>query len=305
MNWKISIFLLLSFVSACKQKATDNLVHTTPTSTYLTNVDELKYLALVPSNKIVDFRKNEEYANGHITGALNIWRTDIEDTSYAYNGVMASPSQLEMLFSNLGISADDTLIIYDDNGLCDASRLWWILQNYGFTNVKMLQGELSAWKTSGGEISTETPLVQKTEFKFKNEPSMHLYASKEDVQAAINTKSVILDTRSKDEFIGKTQKEGAFKAGRIPNSILIDWAEAIDYNGDKRFKSIEELETTYTKLNVSKEDPIIVYCHSGVRSAHTSFVLTQLLGYKNVKNYDGSWTEWSFHEDLPYINDNK
>ena len=304
MNWKISIFLLLSIVSACKQKATDNLVHTTPTSVYLINADELKYLALVPSNKIVDFRKNEEYAHGHITGAINIWRTDIEDTSYAYNGIMANPSQLEMLFSNLGINTDNTLIIYDDNGLCDASRLWWILQNYGFTDVKMVQGGLSAWKTRGGEISTETPLVKKTEFKFKNEPSMHLYASKEDVQAAINTTIVILDTRSKDEFIGKTQKEDAFKAGRIPNSILIDWAEAIDYNGNKQFKSTEELEAIYAKLNVSKEDPIIVYCHSGVRSAHTSFVLTQLLEYNNVKNYDGSWTEWSFHKDLLYTNDN-
>lgn len=259
----------------------------------------------MPTFKIVDFRKNEEYMKGHIAGALNIWRTDIEDTSYAYNGVMASPTQLEMLFTNLGISANDTLIIYDDNGLCDASRLWWILQNYGFTNVRMLQGGFSAWKTGGGEISIDTTIVSKAAFKFKNDPKMHLYASKEDVQAAINTKAVILDTRSKDEFIGKTQKDGAYKAGRIPNSVLIDWAEAIDYNGDRKFKSIEELEAIYAKLNASKDDPIIVYCHSGVRSAHTSFVLTQLLGYKNVKNYDGSWTEWSYHKDLPYINDNK
>ena len=98
---------------------------------------------------------------------------------------------------------------------------------------------------------------------------------------------------------GKQQKTGAAKAGRIPNSVCIDWSLAIHYNDDKKIKSIEELEQVYSVLGISKSDPIIVYCHSGVRSAHTTFILTQLLGYKNVKNYDGSWTEWSHFNDLP------
>ena len=104
-------------------------------------------------------------------------------------------------------------------------------------------------------------------------------------------------------FLVKDKKKGAAKGGRIPKSVHIDWAEAFNYSGDKRIKPVEELKIIYNKLNIKKNDPIIVYCHSGVRSAHTTFVLTQLLGYKNVKNYDGSWTEWSYFNDLPFKKD--
>jgi thiosulfate/3-mercaptopyruvate sulfurtransferase len=217
--------------------------------------------------------------------------------------MMASPAQIETLFTNLGIKTDDVLVIYDDNGLCDASRLWWVLQNYNYTNVKLLHGGISAWNAIGGELTNETPVIEKSEFKLPQNPSMSYNVSKEQVEASAKNKVVILDTRTADEYAGNVKKEGAAKAGRIPNSVHIDWAEAINYGGDQRFKSIEELEEIYSKLNVAKEDPIIVYCHSGVRSAHTSFVLTQLLGYKNVKNYDGSWTEWSYFDDLPIETD--
>jgi thiosulfate/3-mercaptopyruvate sulfurtransferase len=120
---------------------------------------------------------------------------------------------------------------------------------------------------------------------------------------AVTNKTLIVDSRSDDEFTGKRQKEGATKGGRIPNSKSIDWAKAVNYNGDKKLKSEVDLEKIYAELGASKNDTIIAYCHSGVRSAHTTFVLTQLLGYKNVKNYDGSWTEWSQFDDLPSVQD--
>jgi thiosulfate/3-mercaptopyruvate sulfurtransferase len=132
---------------------------------------------------------------------------------------------------------------------------------------------------------------------------MKYFVSKEDIQKALSDKTVILDTRTQDEFSGKTQKKGASKAGRIPGSIHIDWADAIHFDGDQRLKSKHELDSIYGSLHISKDTPIIVYCHSGVRSAHTTFVLTQLLGYTHVKNYDGSWTEWSYFDELPIEKD--
>jgi len=293
--------LFLLIISACKHEKANDFEKVE--ATYLIEANELKGIAQQPNIKIIDFRKKEIYENEHIVGALNIWRTDIEDSSYPYSGIMASKTQIESLFGQLGITTDDTLIVYDDNGLCEASRLWWILQNYDFKNIKLLHGGISEWKSNNGQVTTEIPKVNTAIFKLNKDPKMQYYVSKEQVSDALNSNVVILDTRTSEEFSGKRQKKGATKAGRIPNSIHIDWAEAINYNGNKHLKSLKELEIIYSELNIKKNDSIIVYCHSGVRSAHTTFVLTQLLGYKHVKNYDGSWTEWSYFNDLP-INGN-
>ena len=301
MNWRINIILLLLIISACKNDKTNILSELE--TTYLIEANELKVIAQQPNIKIIDFRKKEIYEKEHVVGALNVWRTDIEDASYPYTGIMASTTQIETLFGKLGIKTEDTIIVYDDNGLCEASRLWWILQNYDYKNIKLLQGGIAEWKANNGHVTTLKPKVDKAVFKLNKHPKMSYYASKEQVIKALNNKVVILDTRTIDEFSGKQQKKGAFKAGRIPNSIHIDWAEAININGDKRIKSSEDLEIIYSKLKAKKNDSIILYCHSGVRSAHTTFVLTQLLGYKNVMNYDGSWTEWSYFNDLPIERD--
>jgi thiosulfate/3-mercaptopyruvate sulfurtransferase len=308
MNWRIKIAIIFLALSACNQEKkieTEDKITLKQAfkSEYLIEIDEFQILANQPNIKIIDFRKKERYDKEHVEGSLHIWRTDIEDTSFPYGGMMASSAQIETLFSNLGINTDDTLIIYDDSGLCDATRLWWILQNYDFTNVKLFHGGIDLWKENNGSVLTEIPLVKKTVFKLTETPSMKYYVSKENMQQALNLGTTVLDTRSLDEFSGKRQKTGATKAGRIPNSKNIDWAEAINFNGDKKFKAIEDLESIYSQLNIIKDDPIIVYCHSGVRSAHTTFVLTQLLGYNNVKNYDGSWSEWSYFNDLAFEKD--
>jgi len=308
MNWRISLMLLLFAFTACKEDVknkvdsikNDNEI---TQSKYLIEADELLKISKEPNIKILDFRKPEFYATGHIEDALNIWRTDIEDTSYPYSGMMPDREQIENLFSRLGINTSDTVVVYDDNALVDSSRLWWILQNYDFTNVRLLNGGISAWKANDGNISTETPIVNKGEFKLTDTPSMKYYISKDEMIIAVANNKLILDTRTNDEFSGKRQKAGAAKGGRIPNSILIDWAEAVNYNGNKKIKSTKDLVKIYSKLAATKKDIIIPYCHSGVRSAHTTFVLTQVLGYKNVKNYDGSWTEWSHFNDLAFEQD--
>jgi thiosulfate/3-mercaptopyruvate sulfurtransferase len=296
-----SLLLVVLVSFACK-KATikDESTHIN----YLINASELNAIIHQKNIKIIDFREKYFYDQEHIVDAIHLWRTAIEDTSYPYNGMMPTAKQLEILFGSLGISNEDTLVVYDNNGLCEAARLWWILQNYDFKNIKMLQGGIEGWKAIQGKVTQEIPKKTTTEFTLSKNPSMKYAISKEGVLNAINNKVVIVDTRSLDEFSGKQQKKGASKAGRIPTSIHIDWAKAINFHGNQALKSIETLAEFYAKkLKVTKNDSIILYCHSGVRSAHTTFVLTQLLGYKNVKNYDGSWTEWSYFNDLPFTND--
>jgi len=301
MNLKISIIFLTLFLLSCGQeKVTEDK---SSELSYLLEAEDVLLILQRPNIKVIDFRQEEDYLKGHIPGALNIWRGDIEDTTCAYEGMMGSVNQIESLFSKLGISSVDTLLIYDDNGLLNASRLWWILQAYDCNRVALMQGGKEAWKKAGGIVTDVVPIPVQAEFTLTDTPSMKYYLSKEDVQEAITAHSLILDTRTSDEFSGKIMKKGASKAGRIPGSVHIDWTEAIDYHGTQRLKTLTELDSIYSQLNISKDAAIIVYCHSGVRAAHTAFVLTQLLGYTNVKNYDGSWTEWSYFEELPFESD--
>jgi len=268
---------------------------------FLIEFEELEKISKNKKIKIIDFRKPEEYKLDHIEGAINIWRPDIRSTSYPYGGMMASKQEVESLFQRKGIHQGDLLVVYDDKGLCDAARLWWVLQLYGHDNIRMLHGSYSTWKKLK-ETSTEIPEVHPSNFTFQNQLSLQYFTGKEEIREILGEK-LILDTRTEGEFSGKRQKKGATKAGHIPGAIQIDWANAVDYHGDKKFKSIEELKKIYKEVLAHSEDTIITYCHSGTRSAHTTFVLTQLLGMKNVKNYDGSWIEWSYFNALPFEKD--
>ena len=269
---------------------------------------ELKEIIFNDNIVVIDFRKPDEYEKGHIEGALNVWRSDIENNDYSYGGMMANHTQVEALMRRLGIEQTDTIVVYDNRGMADAARFWWVLKNYDIASVKLLNGGLEAWKQHDGTISktSETPVPSKFEIA-ADLSQHHLLITKEELKTLIASDDpnlVIIDTRTRDEYDGKIKKEGASKAGRIPKSIHIDWAEAIDHKGTKKFKPLAELEKVYGTMGVTKTDPIVVYCHSGSRSAHTTFVLTELLGYSNVRNYDGSWIEWSYYDDLPYEKNN-
>ena len=268
----------------------------------LISSEELSEIIQQENIKLIDVQKNDAFAKEHIPGAINLWRSDFTDPTPPYNGVMATKAQMEQLFSQKGISNDDLLIIYDDNGLCEAARLWWILASYDVKNIKLLNGGLSDWATKGYETTTEVATYPQTNYTLGESINTSIMASKEEVLNAIdNPNVIILDTRTLDEFEGNVQKDGAFKAGRIPSSLNNDWANCINYNGDKKIKPLAELEEKMAQMGITKDQAIITYCHSGVRSAHTTFVLTEILGFNNVKNYDGSWVEWSYFDDLPVV----
>jgi thiosulfate/3-mercaptopyruvate sulfurtransferase len=307
LNNSLWIIVFLMAVFSCKRNAEipSPEIKDYASVKHLIEVEELLEIQKNEKVVIVDFRKSAEYKKGHIEGALNIWRTDIEDTSFPYKGMMATKEDIEAFFSKLGIKNDAVLVVYDDKGSSDAARLWWLLKSYGFDSVRLLNGGLGAWKQTGGSISDEITVKEPSVFTLPVKKSLDVWIDKDALLQLLKTsdKVIILDARSKEEFSGEKRKEGAARAGRIPESIHIDWARSIDYEGTKKFGTFAELESLYGKMEASRDDTIIVYCHTGVRSAHTTFVLTELLGYQQVKNYDGSWTEWSQFAHLPFQKD--
>lgn len=250
---------------------------------------------------IIDFRKPEAYQEDHVIGAVNIWRSDIEDSAYAYGGMMAEPTQVETLLSGLGVSSDDTLIIYDDRALCEAARFWWMLKVYGFEKVKLLNGGYATWLARGHIRTTEVESIVPTEFKLDSSSfNFGIHANLDEMEGWVkraleNGQIKILDTRTEDEFNGEIQKDGAYGKGHIPGAVWLDWSVFVNYRTDQRLKSISDIKKVTDSLDLNPDDTVIVYCHSGVRSAHTSMVLTEMLGFKNVVNYDGSWIETSYH----------
>ncbi len=255
--------------------------------------DELTNIINEDSVVVIDMRKTEDYQKGHIPGAVNIWRTDIQTDTLPYSGMITSKKQIETLLSNMGISNNHFLVIYDDKSSCDAARLWWALDYYGFDRTALLHGGIKAWERVD-QVTQTIPQRPYQNFSFPENFSSSRFVDLETLKIRNNeVDMVVIDSRSLAEYNGYYKKTGAYDSGRIPGSIHIDWASNVDLES-QRFKNIKDIRTNYSMIDTLAT--IAVYCHSGVRSAHTTFVLTQLLGYKNVKNYDGSWTEWSYYK---------
>lgn len=249
---------------------------------------------------VIDIRKSVAYSLGHIPGAVNAWRPDYsaDDGEYPFEGMRCSKEKMEVLLGNLGADENTFILLYDDRGNYDAARFWWQLDMYGHDKVALIDGGLDGWKAAGFEVTTSKPEITPKEFRFKGETDLQKLATLEDVKEAISDPDVIiLDVRAFEEFTGEKLLSGAYRKGRIPGSIWIEYKEAL--NEDNTFKTADELREIYESKGVTPDKNIIVYCQSGVRSAHTTFVLTQLLEYENVRNYDGSWIEWSYYEELP------
>lgn len=258
------------------------------------------------SFKVIEISKSGQYAAGHLPGAINFWRPDYEGQGYEYGGMRMSTDELATLLGSNGISPDDQLIIYDTKGSVDAIRFMWMLDIYGHQNMAIMNGGKTAWTKAGYELSTEpTPEVEPVVYTFQEEPDFGRLANMEDVIAALSDpNTVLLDTREPEEYQGVPYidkgeclpyKKGAFTFGRIPGSVHLNWSDAVDLNDDHRFKSLKDLKYNFEQAGITPDKKIIAYCQSGVRSSHTTYVLTELLGYPDVKNYDGSWIEWSYN----------
>jgi thiosulfate/3-mercaptopyruvate sulfurtransferase len=249
-----------------------------------------------PKVRIVE--SNEDillYDQGHIPGAVMIdWVGDLNDkVRRDYLG----REGFEALCSKKGIGNDTTVVFYGDKNNWWACYAFWVFQLFGHANAKILNGGRKKWIDEGRPVSKETPQYPATAYHAQERADYKVRAFRDQVLTHVGEKRPLVDVRSPKEYTGELlhmeayPQEGALRGGHIPGAKSIPWAKAA--NDDGTFKSVEELKQLYEADNGLKPDQnIIAYCRIGERSSHTWFVLTYLLGYPNVRNYDGSWTEW-------------
>jgi thiosulfate/3-mercaptopyruvate sulfurtransferase len=244
------------------------------------------------------------YDKGHIPGAVGWnWQTQLQDN---VRRDLIEKSALENLLSESGISNDTSILLYGDNNNWFAAYAFWQLKYYGHKDVRLINGGRKKWIAEGLLTTTEVTHVKAGSYHATG-PDESLRARKEDVSAILQNRrpGQLVDVRSADEFTGKILappglSETAQRAGHIPGAENIPWAQAA--NEDGTFKSFDELKKLYEAKGISQDHGVIAYCRIGERSSHTWFVLKYLLGYKDVRNYDGSWTEWGNLVGAPIVN---
>ena len=254
------------------------------------------------NDKVVFVEVDEDtsaYDGGHIEGAVKLdWKTDLQDP---VRRDFVDREQFSALLSERGISNDDTVVLYGGNNNWFAAYAYWYFKLYGHQDVKLLDGGRKKWELDGRPLSTDAVSRPATEYKAAD-PDNSIRAFRDEVVDAIGTKNLV-DVRSPDEFSGKIlapahlPQEQSQRPGHIPGAINVPWSKAA--NEDGTFKSDDELAELYSEAGLDGSNETIAYCRIGERSSHTWFVLQELLGQKNVKNYDGSWTEYGSLVGVP------
>jgi thiosulfate/3-mercaptopyruvate sulfurtransferase len=241
------------------------------------------------------------YEEGHIPGAVKLhWRDDLQDP--LERDLIEQP-EFEELMGARGIGNDTTVVLYGDKNNWFAAYAYWYLKIYGHQDVRLLDGGRQKWIDEGRELSTDVPSVSPASYAASpRDESIRVY--RDTVLGDLGADGIMLvDVRSPQEYSGELmappgyEQEGASRTGHIPGAQSIPWAKAV--RDDGTFKGADELSELYGGQGVTADKEVRAYCRIGERSAHTWFVLRELLGYENVKNYDGSWTEWGNLVDVP------
>jgi thiosulfate/3-mercaptopyruvate sulfurtransferase len=241
-----------------------------------------------------------QYDEGHAPGAVGFnWTSQLQDQT---RRDVLSREQLSELMSDAGVSNDDTVVLYGDNNNWFAAYAFWLLEMYGHKDLKLMDGGRKKWVDENRPTTKDAAKTQKATYKAQ-EPNKALRARRDEVLAALNNgKNALVDVRSPAEYNGEIMAppglpETAQRMGHIPGAANVPWAQAVREDGT--FKPTAELEQLYGSKGVTKDKDVIAYCRIGERSSHTWFALRHLLGYPNVKNYDGSWTEYGSLIDVP------
>ncbi len=257
-----------------------------------------------PGMRIVE--SNEDpllYASGHIPGAVQVdWTTDLNDP---VRRDYLDKAGFEKLASRIGITPETTVIFYGDKNNWWATYALWVFRLFGHEKVKILDGGRLKWEKEGRPMTRDFPEYPPTQYIAPERDDSRIRAFRDQVLAHIRAGRPLVDVRSPDEYSGKLlhmagyPQEGALRGGHIPGAKNVPWARAANTE-DGTFKSADELRAIYEQeQGLSPDQEVIAYCRIGERSSHTWFVLTYLLGYPNVRNYDGSWTEWGNSVGVP------
>jgi thiosulfate/3-mercaptopyruvate sulfurtransferase len=239
------------------------------------------------------------YDKGHIRGAIKLdWSTELQDQ---VRRDFVNKQQFEALLSSKGISNDDTVVLYGGNNNWFAAYAYWYFTLYGHQDVKLLDGGRKKWELDSRELTDEVPTRETTTYVAQDQDHS-IRAFRDEAVAAIGNKNLI-DVRSPDEYAGRLlapahlPQEQAQRAGHIPTSLNVPWSK--NANDDGTFKSDEDLKALYAEVGIDDSKDTIALCRIGERSSITWFVLKELLGHQNVKNYDGSWTEYGSLVGVP------
>jgi len=241
-----------------------------------------------------------QYDEGHAPGAVAFnWTSELQDQT---RRDIISKAELEQLLGQAGVGNGDTIVLYGDNNNWFAAYAYWLLEMYGHKDLKLMDGGRKKWVEEGRPTTKDAPSPAKSSYKAQ-EPNKALRAKRDEVLAALgNNRNALVDVRSPAEYNGEIMAppglpETAQRMGHIPGAANVPWSQAVREDGT--FKSPDELEQLYGTKGVTKDKDVIAYCRIGERSSHTWFALRHLLGYPNVKNYDGSWTEYGSLIDVP------
>jgi thiosulfate/3-mercaptopyruvate sulfurtransferase len=258
-----------------------------------------------PGIRVVEVDEDTDaYGRGHIPGAVAVnWNTDLQDP---LRRDFIDPEQFAKLQDSLGIGPDTTVILYGGNNNWFAAYAYWYYKVYGHGPVKLLDGGRKSWELEGRELTTDTSPVSATSGYPVNQPDFSIRAFRDQVLADYvgQPGRALVDVRSPEEYRGEKlapdhlPQEAAQRPGHIPGAANIPWAKAVDPTTGK-FLTDEQLTELYGSQGLDPSRDVVAYCRIGERSAHTWFALHELLGYRNVRNYDGSWTEWGSLVGVP------
>ena len=257
-----------------------------------------------PAVRIVE--SNEDtllYSAGHIPGAVHVdWTSDLNDQ---IRRDYITRDGFEALMSRIGVTPATTVVFYGDKNNWWATYALWVFQLFGHANAKVMDGGRLKWEKEGREMTREVPSYPKTTYKAKDRDDKSARAFRDEVLRHVESRGQLVDVRSPEEYAGTRMhmpdypNEGALRGGHIPGARSIPWAKAINPE-DGTFKTAAELEKLYCRENaLDRKKATIAYCRIGERSSHSWFALKYLLGFENVRNYDGSWTEWGNSVGVP------
>ena len=243
------------------------------------------------------------YAAGHIPGAVHVdWTSDLNDQ---IRRDYITRAGFEQLMSRIGATKDTTVVFYGDKNNWWACYAFWVFQLFGHTNAKVMDGGRVKWQKENRPLTRDVPTYAPTKYAAEERSDKRHRAFREEVLAHLESKGQLVDVRSPEEYSGARMhmpdypNEGALRGGHIPGAKSIPWAKAINPD-DGTFKTAAELKKLYCEDNrLQPNQPTIAYCRIGERSSHSWFALRYLLGFKDVRNYDGSWTEWGNMVNVP------